>query len=203
MNLKEAKRYANYLSRLALEARNYLTIKTFVTSTKECHYCSKAYSEAQDFEKETFKNVDVEFTPNQVLDFAMKVLNEQDKLAMAINKAKINAEIDVDAAIAGNKRRQSFVEVLQTMDAYKPKTTKTTAIGYKLDVEGKQVSYRYDVDMIMSIDFNRDDVRGMIKKLLKESDATSNALDRIDLTTEVDYTPIWDVNDTFEEAVLS
>lgn len=54
-----------------------------------------------------------------------------------------------------------------------------------------------------TIDFDRNDVRGLAKKLQKECDNISSKLDLIELTTDVEFTPKWDVNDTLEEIITS
>lgn len=74
---------------------------------------------------------------------------------------------------------------------------------YKFDVDGKQTSYRYEVIETTTIDFDRNDVRGLAKKLQKECDNISSKLDLIELTTDVEFTPKWDVNDTLEEIITS
>ena len=54
-----------------------------------------------------------------------------------------------------------------------------------------------------SIDFDRTDVRNLIKKYLKETDEISSKLDLIEITTQVDIEPRFDVNDKFEELVVA
>ena len=59
----------------------------------------------------------------------------------------------------------------------------------------------YDVNRKTSIDFDRTDVRNLIKKYLKETDEISAKLDLIEITTQVDFIPKWDINEKFEELV--
>ena len=100
MNLKESYRYANYLDGLLSTAYSYLRNKGFVTTTKQNHLRSKANNEAQDEIIEVQKPYDVEFTPNNVVDFVIKVLNEKETLFNAIADAKAGTEINIDNAIA-------------------------------------------------------------------------------------------------------
>ena len=83
----------------------------------------------------------------------------------------------------------------------KPSEIKTTSKSYKFDINGEQKPYVYDVNRKTSIDFDRTDVRNLIKKYLKETDEISAKLDLIEITTQVDFTPTWDVNEKFEELV--
>ena len=83
----------------------------------------------------------------------------------------------------------------------RPSETKTTAKGYKFDINGEQKPYVYDVNRKTSIDFDRTDVRNLIKKYLKETDEISAKLDLIEITTQVNFAPKWDINEKFEELV--
>lgn len=201
MNLKESYRYANYLDGLLSTAYTYLRNKGFVTTTVEEHLRKQSNPDVENEVIEVQKPYDVTFKPNDVIDFAVKVIEEKDKLSNAIAKAKSTTEIDIDNAIAMNKKKQRFVSVLNDIADIKPSEKKTTGKGYKFDVNGEQKPYIYDVTSKTTIDFDRNDVRNLIKKYLKETDDISAKLDLIEITTHVDFAPIWDVNEKFEELV--
>ena len=201
MNLKESYRYANYLDSLLRRAYTYLGNTGFVTTTVEEHLRSKSNPDVDDETIEVQKPYDVEFTPNQVIDFVVKVLDEKEKLSDAIAKAKSTTEINIDNAISMNKKKQGFVSVLNGIADIKPSETKTTSKSYKFDINGEQKPYVYDVNRKTSIDFDRTDVRNLIKKYLKETDEISAKLDLIEITTHVDFVPAFDINSKFEELV--
>ena len=201
MNLKESYRYANYLDSLLRRAYTYLGNTGFVTTTVEEHLRSKSNPDVDDETIEVQKPYDVEFTPNQVIDFVVKVLDEKEKLSEAIAEAKSTTEINIDNAISMNKKKQGFVSVLNGIADIKPSETKTTSKSYKFDINGEQKPYVYDVNRKTSIDFDRTDVRNLIKKYLKETDEISAKLDLIEITTQVDFVPKWDINEKFEELV--
>ena len=203
MNLKESYRYANYLDSLLRRAYTYLGNTGFVTTTVEEHLRSKSNPDVDDETIEVQKPYDVEFTPNQVIDFVVKVLDEKEKLSEAIAEAKSTTEINIDNAISMNKKKQGFVSVLNGIADIKPSETKTTSKSYKFDINGEQKPYVYDVNRKTSIDFDRMDVRNLIKKYLKETDEISSKLDLIEITTQVDIEPRFDVNDKFEELVVA
>ena len=203
MNLKESYRYANYLDSLLRRAYTYLGNTGFVTTTVEEHLRSKSNPDVDDETIEVQKPYDVEFTPNQVIDFVVKVLDEKEKLSEAIAEAKSTTEINIDNAISMNKKKQGFVSVLNGIADIKPSETKTTSKSYKFDINGEQKPYVYDVNRKTSIDFDRTDVRNLIKKYLKETDEISSKLDLIEITTQVDIEPRFDVNDKFEELVVA
>ena len=201
MNLKESYRYANYLDNLLSTAYTYLRNKGFVTTTVEEHLRKQSNPDVENETIEVQKPFDVEFKPNQVIDFVVRVLNEKYKLSDAIAEAKSTTEINIDNAISMNKKKQAFVSVLNGIADIKPSEIKTTSKSYKFDINGEQKPYVYDVNRKTSIDFNRTDVRNLIKKYLKETDEISAKLDLIEITTFVDFEPTWDVNEKFEELV--
>ena len=203
MNLKESYRYANYLDSLLRRAYSYLNSNGFVTTTVEEHLRSKSNPDVDDERIEVKSPYDVEFTPNDVINFVVKVLNEKEKLSDAIAKAKSTTEIDIDNAVAMNKKKQQFVGVLNEIADIKPSETKTTGKAYKFDINGEQKPYIYDVNRKTSINFDRNDVRKLVKKYLKETDEISAKLDLIEITTQVDIEPRFDVNDKFEEVVVA
>ena len=202
MNLKESYRYANYLDSLLRRAYTYLGNTGFVTTTVEEHLRSKSNPDVDDETIEVQKPYDVEFTPNQVIDFVVKVLDEKEKLSDAIAKAKSTTEINIDNAVAMNKKKQQFVNVLNTIADIKPSEKIVNGTGYKFNQEGNQVKYFYSIKQITSIDFDRKNIRNLIKKYAKETDDISTKLDLIEVTINVEYEPLFDINDNFEECIF-
>lgn len=203
MNLKEAFRYQNFLDELLGTAYSYLNNKNFVVSTVETHLKSQVNPDAKDEVIEVQKPYDVEFTPNELIDFVVKVVNEKEKISNIISDAKMRTEIDIDVAIALNKKKQEFARVLQSLSNIKSGEKVKNASDYKFNTDGNQVSYYYKINEVTQIDFNRNDVRGLYKKLLKETDEVSTKLDSILINTELDFNPSWDINDSFEECVVA
>ena len=202
MNLKESYRYANYLDSLLNTAYTYLRNKGFVTTTTENHLRSKVNADAQDEKIEVQKPFDVDFTPNQVIDFVVDVLAEKEALVDAIANAKACAEINIDNAIAMNKKKQGFVGVLNSLANIKPSEKQRNGSDYKFNAEGNQVQYYYTVVETVGIDYDRKSVRLLSKKLLKETDEISAKLDAIEINTILDFEPRFDVNSTFEECIV-
>ena len=203
MNLKEAFRYQNFLDELLGTAYSYLNNKNFVVSTVETHLKSQVNPDAKDEVIEVQKPYDVEFTPNELIDFVVKVVNEKERLSNIISDAKMRTEIDIDVAIALNKKKQGFARVLQSLSNIKSGEKVKNASDYKFNTDGNQISYYYKINEVTKIDFDRNDVRGLYKKLLKETDEVSTKLDSILINTELDFDPNWDLNDSFEECVVA
>lgn len=202
MNLKESYRYANYLDTLLNTAYCYLQNKGFITTTKQNHLRSKANSEAVDEVIEVQKPYDVEFKPNNVIDFVVSVITEKELLANAIAKAKADTEINIDNAVALNKKKQSFVSVLNRIANIKSSEKITQGTDYKFNQQdGNQIRYYYNIEETTTIDFDRNDVKALIKKYSKECDDISAKLDAIEINTIVEHTQKYDINDTFEDLV--
>ena len=201
MILKEAFRYQNYLSRLIDEAIDYLTTTSNVTITKQEHLKSKSNSDAEDEVVIVDKCSDIEYKPNQVIDFLLDVLNEKEKLSDAINKAKLNTEINIDSSIAINKEKQRIISIFDRLSKIKSGERIRNDSDYKFNAEGNQVSYYYEVKETTTIDFDRNKVKGIVKRLRRESDNISNELDRVQVTLDVDYSPTYEINDDFEDSL--
>ena len=202
MNLKESYRYANYLDGLLSTAYTYLRNKGFVTTTVEEHLRKQSNPDVKNETIEVQKPFDVEFKPNDVIDFVVKVIEEKEKLSESIAKAKNTTDVNIDNAIAINKKKQGFVSVLNGIADIKPSEKVINGTGYKFNQEGNQVKYFYNVKQITSIDFDRKNIRNLIKKYAKETDDISTKLDLIEVTTNVEYDPLFNINDNFEECIL-
>lgn len=191
MNLKESYRYANYLDTLLNTASHYLQNKGFITTTRQNHLRSKVNSESTDEIIEIKKPYDVDFTANNIIDFIVKVISEKELLVDAISKAKASTEINIDNAIAMNKKKQGFVNVLNTLANMKASEKNIQGADYKFNQEGNQVKYFYTVEETTQIDFDRNDARRLAKKYLKETDEVSSKLDAIEINTIVNHTALF------------
>lgn len=202
MILKDAYHYQKCLSTMIEQAETLLLNNSFITSTTQKHNRKKANSEAEDEIIEVDKPI-TDFTAMDVINFIADAIKEKQKISDAIVTAKRNTEIDIDSSISLNKIKQEYIGYLRHLAAMDSSERKTYGTDYKFDVDGKQTSYRYEVIETTTIDFDRNDVRGLAKKLQKECDNISSKLDLIELTTDVEFTPKWDVNDTLEEIITS
>lgn len=203
MNLKESYRYANYLDSLYLKGIAYLSNRGFVTTTTETHMRSKSNSEVADETIVTKKPFDVDFTPMDVVDFVVKIINEKECLANAIAKAKASVELNIDNSISLNKTKQQFAKVLSGMADIKASEIESTSSAYKFNNEGNQIKYYYPVKNVVTIDYNRNDVKNLSKKYMKKCDEVSSKLDEIEIVATVDFDPRWDITDSFEDLVVA
>lgn len=202
MILKEAFRYQNYLTSLFVQATSYLSREDFITTTTQNHNRSMVNPDAQDEKISVPKVFNVGYKPNDLIDFVVKLIDEKQKLSNAITEAKKSLDMDIDAAMSMNKTKQDFISVLRRMASIKSTELEKEGTSYKFNNDGDQVSYRYPVKEVKTIDYDRNTVKSLISKYKKETDQISTTRDRIDIMTDVDYTPVWEV-DTPLEDILS
>ena len=202
MILKEAFRYQNYLSSLFVQATGYLSREDFITTTTQKHNRTKVNPDAHDEDIVVPKVFTVDYKPNDLIDFVVKLIDEKQKLSNAITEAKKSLDIDVDAAMSMNKTKQDFISVLRRMASIKSSESDKEGTSYKFNNDGDQVSYRYPVKEVKTIDYDRNAVKGLISKYKKETDQISTTRDRIDIMTEVDYTPLWEVDTPLEDILV-
>lgn len=202
MVLKEAYRYQNYLTKLINEAQYYLNRESFVTTTRQTHNRKQINPDAQDETIEVQKPNQVEFTPTQLIDFVIEAIDEKQKLSDAITEAKRYLEIDIDSSIAMNKIKQDHISTLVRLSNIKPIEKQERGIDYKFDIEGRQGTYTYIIDSVTTIDYDRKNVKALIKKLTKETNEISTKIDTIELTRRVEFEARYDITDTLEDIVV-
>ena len=205
MTLKETFRYANFLDGLCNEARNYLGSERNVMTCKEEHFISKVDASQEDREEIKKKRIEFDIKSkgivNGVMYFLMDIVEQRELLSKAISRAKQCAEIDYDASIALNKVKQNVAYTLSDMAKLKPSEDESYGTGYKFAEDGTQASFIYKIKNINTIDFDRDKAKALAKKLNKEADATSEQLDKMNILLEVDFTPKYELGESFEDCL--
>ena len=189
MNLKEAFQAQNKINELFEHFKDYLESEKNITTVKEKHFRSKA-ADGQTDEILDVTNYDNKiYDTNKVINFLMVLIDEREKIAKAIHAAKSAMTFDIDTAVDVNKKRHKFAEVLREMRQLKSKSLlrKNAGTGYVFNKDGNQTDFRYDVEVVTTIDFDRNKVREIVKKLQVEADKVSNEIDAALIGTQVDY----------------
>lgn len=202
MILKEAFRYQNLLDGFISESLYLLCDEEFIVKKKQIHNRKKANKDAEN-EEIDLDGKELGFTPTDLIDFLVSVIDEKSRLTNAITDAKRKMEIDIDSTILMNRIRQRCSTTLANMLSHKTSSTESKGTDFKFNENGEQVSYVYPMTVISTINFDRNDVKELSRKWRKESDDLSTKLDILEVTTEVDFSPKWDFDDTLEDAVLS
>lgn len=199
MNLKESFRYQNYLDGLMKAAQYSLAIREHALKTKRNHLRNKANPEAKD----EFDEVEVDpFFPNDdVIRFMGWLVQERERLSIAINLAKRGLPIDIDAAVETNKFRQRAAASIRNMLQNRASKRMTQGTDYKFNNEGVQSPYYYDIEIIVEEAFNRSRSRDVMRDLLAKADEVSSAVDEAMVNTVVLYEPTYDVNESFDDVM--
>ena len=198
MILKESFRMQNHLSDLSEQALTFLADRSNVMKVKQEHLRSKSNPNAEDETLEVLRPSDME--PDKVIDLYLDILSEREKLSAAISRAKSGADIDIDSAVAVNKEKQNAIYRFKSLAALKSSESTSAGRDYLINAEGNQTPYVYTIKSVNTIDFNRDALRGIIKRLHREADAVSAKIDLINVTLEVEYEPKYDLDESFEDA---
>lgn len=200
MNLKESFRYQKFLESLMDSARLSIQNREHSLTTTKMHKRSSANVEAEDtVEVVTCEEV---FYPNDmVIAFMTRLVEERRKLTVAIGRAKASVGFDIDAAVETNKFRQSLNAAVKRMLCYKPSKRTEKGSDYKFNVEGNQTRYYYDVEIVSEEAYDRDSAKKVMKDMISAADKTSAEIDSAMINTSVDYEPLYDVNESFEDVM--
>lgn len=199
MNLKESFRYQNFLDGLMRSAGYSIQNKDHCFEVIKHHFKSKANPEAADID-EIVEND--EFYPNDdVIAFMEWLVAEREKLTMAISKAKVSIDFDLDAAIETNKFRQSLNNSIKGMLRNTPCKRMEQGRDYKFNVEGNQMAYLYDIEVESKDNFDRSNAKNVMRTMITKADEVSSSIDTAMINTEVDYSPRFNVNETFEDVM--
>lgn len=204
MNLKEAFRFQNRLQELINKTEDILRNESNVMLVTNTVLKSKVDKEATDEvtrEIPKFNLFDLSMKVTTLVDFLAYLFDQRKALSFAIQKAKAALPVDIDAETALNAKRQEIAAVLSNMVALRNSETTLSkgGTGYRFNTDGNQVSYKCDIRIVRTINFDRNKVRSYLKRLNAESDEISSKLDLCLVTSNVDYTATFDVNDGFAE----
>lgn len=200
MNLKEAFHYQNFLNSLMDVAEmNVAKMGGALRVTKK-HLRNKANPDANDTE-EVIDPAD--YVPTEAyVKFMQQIIEAKAALTEAISNAKSSLDFDIDAAVEANKLRQSAHRALKrTMNANKSYEKTEHGSDYKFNADGNQVSYFYDVEVSAIEMFDKKWLRDITRGLISEADSVSAKIDMAMVNTIIDYTPVFNVNDSFDDII--
>ena len=195
MNLKEAFQAQNKIGELMSYINRYLSDSDNVMTVTEKHLRSKALAGQQDDTVDVSRKDEDAFDVGRLLGIWQELMEEKERLGAAIGKAKAGMGFNLDAAVDANKSRRAFLGMLQELANRKSshELQKGEGRGYVFNNDGNQTSYCYDIDRILTIDYDRNKVRAMVKELNRTSDEVSIKIDEALLQTQVEYAPKFDL----------
>lgn len=199
MNLKESFRYQKFLEALMTQSQVNLTTVSHCLMTEKHHMRSVVNPDASD---EVELVDDGEFVGNDtVMKFMWHLVDERTKLSKAIGEAKAGIGFDLDAAVESNKFRQNVHSAIRNMLRYVPTKQKRQERGYKFDINGVQQAYLYDVEVMTTERYNKEEAKRLMRTMIQEADKVSSEVDAALINTEVQYVPPYDVNDSYDDCI--
>lgn len=197
MNLRESFQYMNFLDERLGQVEWALRDTRNVVTVEELHLKEAANSNFPNEKKEI--KPDLEYIAIELIDFMDKIMQEKDELSRAIHEAKNKAEMNIDHAISMNKAKQKQAMILKRLIDLKAKEKERRETAYMINNEGNQVPFYYTVKEITKINYDRNKVKRMYKAIKKECEDMSTLIDKVQINTEVAFTPKWDMSDTLED----
>jgi hypothetical protein len=214
LNLKEAYRYGNFLEGLLVEMQLEFLQEDYMFSVTEKHFKSKACPNTEDEIIEASQDVKYNikgFNLHGISNLLMDIIDEKLRLSLAIEEGKKSIKIDwrekdqnlsLDTALEYNKKLRTLANsYLERLIDNKSTECKGTGIDYSFNQEGNQMPYKYNIEIVKTINYDRNNVRTLSKKILKKTDQISILIDEAMLKEAVDFTPEFDLHDSIEEII--
>lgn len=199
MNLKESFRYQNFLDMMMRAASASIQQRDHCLKVTKTHLRSKANPDASDV-IETVEG-EVFFANDDVVSFMAWLVKEREKLTTAIGAAKASIGFDIDAAIETNKFRQTVNGSIKNMLRYTPTKRVEQGRDYKFNVEGNQTPYIYEIEVVSEEAYDKTGAKTLMREMISKADEVSAAIDAAMINTKVDYEPVFDVNETFDDVM--
>lgn len=200
MNLKESFRYQRFLDDMMQQASVNLSQMQHCLTITKTHNRKKANPEAEDI-TEVVEREGIYYPNDDVIAFMVWLVGEREKLTSAIGKAKASVGFDIDAAVETNKFRQLLNSSIKSMMRHMPSKRVEQGRDYKFNVEGNQTAYYYDIEVVAREAYDKDNAKQIMRGMISEADKTSAQLDAAMINTTVDYTPVYDVNESFDDVM--
>jgi hypothetical protein len=213
ISIKDACRHAKHLTSLETNIKFMVRSENNYITTKQIHLKSKSDSSMQDEEivaelprAFTCKMHDIAFLLKDIID-------EKLRLSSLVNKAKREnlttwtedgRQLGVDEAIEYSISLRALAnEFLSNLANYKVVNMKTFENSFRINNEGTQVPFRYPVEIVKELDFDRNIVASQKKIMIDKADRISAAVDAVMSAPTIDYEPKYGLYDTVDEILAS
>lgn len=206
MRLKEAFNLQNTISRVYGEANQLLSNPDVFANKQIKHIYSKANignDVIEDVPLSTkYAAGDQRYSFDKLVNLAQAILEDKQKLIIAIDRAKSNNSINYDALKQTNVIKYQLFNSLSNLQSVKDHETDGYNDTYGKDNDGKPATFRYPIKNITSYDIDKNHLRAILKRLKNELDETSMTIDELSLSINVDFSPKFDYNSRLEDIYL-
>lgn len=207
MNLKDAFRYQNYLTKICDGALNVMLDPKYHVKYTKLHKRSEAVKDAEDFVEIT-ENYPGSYTINDYVDFVCFLVLEKNNLSTAISEAKKKSTFSIDAALDVNKmirsvalRLESVIRSSKSQENISNSNKVKTGTGYVFNSEGNQTPYTYTIESSCEIAYDIEKVSNTFKTISMMANHYSDEVDRNIINTEVDYDPPFQLTDDLDDCL--
>lgn len=201
MNLKEAFTYQNFYDKLIGMVDTYLTETNSTYQRTFTHMRHAVNPEAEDVVKVEIRTEKLPYEVATLISFALDVLEEKEKMYVAIRKAKESAALDLDAAIGMNKTRRNLQNILTELYQKREYDMVTTGRDYKFNVNGEQVPYTYEINEKLTVEYDKKDVKKIMKALDAKCNDISKQVDLLNVNLAVEITPKYTLDMDLEDCL--
>lgn len=210
MNLKNAFRYSNFLTEQISQLQSLTYASKNYTTTKVTSFKSKAIKDEEDTIEILEVDRDFDCKMNDIYFIILDLISEKTKLEAEIALAKsgnkidwkINGqEVDLDTAVSYNRAIRKTVECFSKFEKLTSTTEKTKGSDYTFNINNEQVMYRYDVERVVEIDYDKDVIKAKNRKLKSEADSISDAIDAFMLKDIVSFEAKYDINSSMQDII--
>lgn len=200
MYLKEAFEYANCINKLISELSIIFYRNEGMYKVTETHLKSRV---DKGFEDEIIDVTGDTYDPEKLFKIQDVLVDDVAKLYESISMAKRSLDIDIDGLVASNKATRRMIADIRAILSVRKKTEKEESYGYRINADGNQVMYRYEVVKDFEPNFNREMLSDKLLRKIKEADEISMEIERAMVNTPVDFEPHFDYrglmfNDIYE-----
>lgn len=216
MNLKDAFAYMNFLSQQLREAYSLIDSGnerldvtplnanfSYILEKRIVRRFSLVNPDLEDSESTIEKRLDYDITADELIMSLEAIRAEREKCALAISSAKKKLPRDLDAEISLNKERHELINTYRSLLLRRNSRAEIMDKSFKFDNDGRQTVYSVPATVCATVEFDRGEVRRRSEELSRTAKEVSGWIDCALVTTEVDFTPAWDVNDGLEDIVRS
>jgi len=210
ISLKESFRTLVYIDKTISSLTSYLSNKNNSISVIESHLKEKSNPEAQNEELDTTTIREYsDASTVDIINLVGKLIAEKTKLEISVEIAKRNILIEtkdnnnlsLDSAISNAKQSRNLAGVLNSLINIKTDEKKTIGTGFKFNQEGNETSYRYDVVVTKTINFDRNIVNDNYKSLLEKADKLSISIEKSMMEEIVEYEFPYSIHDSTADVV--
>ena len=210
ISLKESFRTLVYIDKTISSLTSYLSNKNNSISVIESHLKEKSNPEAQNEELDTTTIREYsDASTVDIINLVGKLIAEKTKLEISVEIAKRNILIEtkdnnnlsLDSAISNAKQSRNLAGVLNSLINIKTDEKKTVAQGFKFNINGEEVPYRYDVLVTKTISFDKNIVSDNYKQLLEKADKLSISIEKAMMEDIVEYEFPYSIHDSTADIV--